>query len=70
VLFVETYEFDDGHSDTLHWTIRKICAGNTAVSRTLWKASGWRAGWLRISLAIHARRTSIRCSSKKLNFDY
>jgi uncharacterized protein DUF3833 len=24
VLFTETYTFDDGHSDTLHWTIRKI----------------------------------------------
>ncbi|WP_456668376.1 DUF3833 family protein [Bradyrhizobium sp. USDA 3240] len=23
VLFTETYTFDDGHSDTLHWTIRK-----------------------------------------------
>src|SRR5438105_35089 len=23
VLFTEAYTFDDGHSDTLHWTIRK-----------------------------------------------
>src|SRR5262245_25879900 len=23
ILFTESYTFDDGHSDTLHWTIRK-----------------------------------------------
>lgn len=23
VVFIETYTFDDGHTDTLHWTIRK-----------------------------------------------
>lgn len=27
VLFTETYEFDDGNSDTLHWTIRKVGNG-------------------------------------------
>jgi len=27
VLFTETYTFDDGQSDTLHWTIRKIGDG-------------------------------------------
>ncbi|TYM00105.1 DUF3833 domain-containing protein [Bradyrhizobium rifense] len=27
VLFTETYQFDDGHSDTLHWTIRKVGRG-------------------------------------------
>ncbi len=27
VLFTETYTFDDGHSDTLHWTIRKTDTG-------------------------------------------
>lgn len=27
VLFTETYTFDDGHSDTLHWTIRKLGEG-------------------------------------------
>ncbi|MCK1326704.1 hypothetical protein IVA94_39350 [Bradyrhizobium sp. 156] len=27
VLFTEAYTFDDGHSDTLHWTIRKGDAG-------------------------------------------
>lgn len=30
VLLVETYEFDDGHSDTLHWTIRKLGPGRYA----------------------------------------
>jgi Protein of unknown function (DUF3833) len=28
VLFTETYTFDDGHSDTLHWTIRKASPGH------------------------------------------
>lgn len=27
VLFTETYTFDDDHSDTLHWTIRKLSEG-------------------------------------------
>lgn len=27
VIFTETYTFDDGHSDTLHWIIRKIAEG-------------------------------------------
>lgn len=28
ILFTETYTFDDGHSDTLHWTIRKSSPGH------------------------------------------
>ena len=27
VMFTETHQFDDGHSDTLHWTIRKLAKG-------------------------------------------
>lgn len=23
MVFIETYTFDDGHSDTLHWSVRK-----------------------------------------------
>lgn len=27
VVFTETYTFDDGHSDTLRWTIHKMAEG-------------------------------------------
>ncbi len=46
VLFTETYLFDDGHSDTLHWTIRKLGAGRYSglENRLEGEAAGEQAG--------------------------
>lgn len=46
VLFTETYSFDDGHTDTLRWTIRKIGDGkyNGHENRIQGEASGEQAG--------------------------
>lgn len=38
VLFTEAYTFDDGHSDTLHWTIRKGDGGKYTGLETDLKA--------------------------------
>ena len=70
ILFVETYEFDDGHSDTSHWTIRKV--GDSRYSgienRLEGEATGEQAG-----CAFHWRYTrdtpQADGSSTKLNFD-
>jgi hypothetical protein len=70
VLFVETYEFDDGHSDTLHWTIRKLRPGKYKglENRLEGEADGDQAG-----CAFHWRYTrdtpQADGSSTKLNFD-
>lgn len=47
VAFIETDEFDDGYSDTLHWTIRKIDTGKYSglENRLQGEAAGEQAGW-------------------------
>lgn len=70
VLFTETYEFDDGHSDTLQWTIKKDGVGKyTGLENRLeGEAEGEQAG-----CAFHWRYTrdtpQADGSSTKLNFD-
>jgi len=70
VLFVETYEFDDGHSDTLHWTIRKLGSGSYSglENRLEGEAQGEQAG-----CAFHWRYTrdtpQADGSTTKLNYD-
>ncbi|HEX2652580.1 MAG TPA: DUF3833 family protein [Xanthobacteraceae bacterium] len=70
VSFVETYEFDDGHSDTLHWTIHKLRPGKYRglENRLEDEAAGEQAG-----CAFHWRYTrdtpQADGSSTKLNFD-
>jgi hypothetical protein len=70
VLFTETYTFDDGHSDTLHWTIRKIRPGRYTghENRLEGEATGEQAG-----CAFHWRYTRDTPqpdgSTTRLNFD-
>jgi Protein of unknown function (DUF3833) len=70
VSMVETYEFDDGHSDTLNWIIRKLGAGKYSgfENRLDGEAEGDQAG-----CAFHWRYTRdtphADGSSTKLNFD-
>jgi hypothetical protein len=70
VLFVETYEFDDGHSDTLHWTIRKLGPGRYSglENRLDGEAKGEQAG-----CAFHWQYTretpQADGSTAKLNYD-
>jgi len=46
VLLTETYTFDDGHSDTLRWTIRKLGEGQYTghENRIVGEAAGEQAG--------------------------
>jgi uncharacterized protein DUF3833 len=46
VLFIETYTFDDGHTDTLHWTIRKKREGQYSglENRLIGEAAGEQSG--------------------------
>jgi hypothetical protein len=68
--FTETYLFDDGHVDTLHWTIRKLAPGSYsgAEPRLDGEAKGEQAG-----CAFHwqyTRETPQKDgSTTKLNFD-
>lgn len=70
VLFTEAYTFDDGHSDTLHWTIRKGQEGRyTGLENRLeGEAIGEQAG-----CAFHWKYTrdtpQAGGKSFKLNFD-
>ena len=70
VLFTESYTFDDGHSDTLHWTIRKGDEGKyTGLENRLeGEAIGAQAG-----CAFHWKYTrdtpQMGGRSIKLNFD-
>lgn len=70
VLFVETYEFDDGHTDTLHWTIRKLAPGQYVghENNVEGDATGEQAG-----CAFHWRYTrntpQADGSTTKLNYD-
>ncbi|MBR0825337.1 DUF3833 family protein [Bradyrhizobium manausense] len=70
VLFTETYEFDDGHSDTLHWTIRKLGEGQYSGHENglEGEATGEQAG-----CAFHWKYTrntpQAGGHSTKLNFD-
>jgi hypothetical protein len=70
VHFTETYRFDDGHEDTLRWTIRKLGPGNYSGSelRLDGEATGEQAG-----CAFHWKYTrdtpQADGSSTKLNFD-
>ena len=70
VLFIEAYTFDDGHSDTLHWTIRKGEEGKyTGLENRLeGEAIGEQAG-----CAFHWKYTRVTPQgdgkSFKLNFD-
>ena len=68
--FTETYSFDDGHTDTLFWTIKKVGPGKYAGTepRLDGQAAGEQAG-----CAYHwqySRDTpQADGSSSKLNFD-
>lgn len=70
VLFTETYRFDDGHEDTLRWTIRKLAPGQYSGSerRLEGEATGEQAG-----CAFNWKYTrdmpQADGSSTKLNFD-
>lgn len=70
VLFTETYTFDDGHSDTLHWAIRKIGDGRYIghENRLEGEASGEQCG-----CAFHWKYTrdtpQSDGSTTRLNFD-
>jgi hypothetical protein len=70
VRFTETYRFDDGHVDTLQWTIRKLGPGqySGAEPRLDGEAAGEQAG-----CAFHwqyTRETPQKDgSTTKLNFD-
>jgi hypothetical protein len=70
VHFTETYRFDDGHEDTLRWTIRKLGPGqySGAETRLDGEAKGEQAG-----CAYNWRYTrdapQADGSSSKLNFD-
>lgn len=70
VLFTETYEFDDGHSDTLHWTIRKVGDGRYSghENRLEGEATGEQAG-----CALHWKYTrdvpQADGKTTRLNFD-
>ena len=70
VVFIETYSFDDGHSDTLHWTIRRGQEGKyTGLENRLeGEAIGEQAG-----CAFHWKYTrdtpQAGGKSFKLNFD-
>ena len=68
--FVETYRFDDGHEDTLQWTIHRLGPGQYkgAEARLDGEATGEQAG-----CAFHWRYTretpQADGKSAKLNFD-
>lgn len=70
VVFTETYAFDDGHRDTLRWTIRKLSAGkyDGRETRLDGEAEGEQAG-----CAFHWKYTRETPqndgTSVKLNFD-
>lgn len=70
ILFTETYAFDNGHSDTLHWRIRKVGPGRYSGSenRLEGEAVGEQAG-----CAFHWRYSrdtpQADGSTTKLNFD-
>ena len=70
VAFTETYTFDDGHSDTLNWIIRKVAAGRYTGREPLLdgEAYGEQAG-----CAFHwkYRRDAPQAdgTTTKLNFD-
>ena len=70
ILFTETYTFDDGHSDTLHWTIRRSSPGHYIgiENRLEGEAIGEQAG-----CAFHWKYTRDtpqgNGKSTKLNFD-
>jgi hypothetical protein len=70
VAFTETYTFDDGHSDTLRWMIRKDDEGSYSGSETLLegRAVGEQAG-----CAFHWKYTrdvpQADGTKTKLNFD-
>ena len=70
ILFSETYTFDEGHSDTLHWTIRKSSPGHYIgiENRIEGEAVGEQAG-----CAFHWKYTRDtpqgNGKSTKLNFD-
>jgi Protein of unknown function (DUF3833) len=70
VTFTETYRFDDGRQDTLHWIIRKTAAGKYSGSepRLDGEAEGEQAG-----CAYHWKYTrdtpQADGKSTKLNFD-
>jgi len=60
VLFTETYTFDDGHSDTLHWTIRKGDEGRYTGLENRRRRCNRRASRLRLSLEVHPRHPANR----------
>ena len=70
VVLTETYTFDDGHSDTLRWTIHKLGEGQYTghENRLEGDATGEQAGW-----AFHWKYTRDTPQgdgkSFKLNFD-
>lgn len=70
VILTETYTFDDGHSDTLHWMIRKLEPGKYSgmENRLEGEAEGEQAG-----CAFHWKYTRDAPQkggkSLKLNFD-
>ncbi len=70
VVLTETYTFDDGHSDTLRWTIHKLSEGQYTghENRLEGEASGEQAG-----CAFHSKYTRDTPQgdgkSFKLNFD-
>jgi hypothetical protein len=70
VAFAETYTFDDGHTDTLNWTIRKLADGKYTGRESLLDgdADGEQAG-----CAFHWKytRDTPQAGGKntKLNFD-
>jgi hypothetical protein len=70
VVFTETYKFDDGHTDTLNWTIRKVADGKYTGRESLLdgQADGEQAG-----CAFHWKYTrdvpQADGTKTKLNFD-
>lgn len=70
VTFTETYTFDDGHTDTLRWTIKKIAQGKYtgAEPRLIGEAEGEQSG-----CAYHWQYSrdapQADGNSSKLNFD-
>jgi hypothetical protein len=70
VAFTETYTFDDGHTDTLNWTIRKVADGKYTGRESLLdgQADGEQAG-----CAFHWKYTrdvpQADGTKTKLNFD-
>jgi hypothetical protein len=70
VRFTETYRFDDGHEDTLHWTIRKLGPGkyDGAEPRLDGEAKGEQAGYA-YNWRYSRDTPQADGSSSKLNFD-